>query len=463
MAQDAWDVVIVGAGIAGLSACRTLQRLGVDRVVVVESRARVGGRIHTVDVGGMPLDAGAGWVHGVEGNPLSPLAQSARADLLPTSRGNVWIEPHVSQDVALYCGGRPVPEECQRAACSRFAAMRASVREEALACPDAAAACRPAFARAAQVQQPPLGPMGRAVLRWCEDRTCLWMGQDLEGIRLSEFEDEGLWGDYPGPHAVVAQGAATLAAAAADGLPIRLSTHMDRVSCRGERGVVLTLSSGERLTAAACVLTVPLPVLRRGRPALSPPLAPPAAAALAGAAAARYEKVVLRFERPWWPLDKCWIGALEGSGGDGGAHFPLFLSYWPIKRAPVIVAFATGERAEALARLGSDRARVDAAVRALSAALGRPMSALPPLVSSLVTHWWDDPLACGSYAGFPPGVGEAEVAALAAVHHGRLVLAGDGLHSTHEGSLHGAWLSGQEQASRLVEAVPALRAGRSRL
>lgn len=374
----------------------------------------------------------------------------------------------MSRDVALYSGGRRVPDECQRAACSRFAAMRASVREEALACPDAAADCGDAFARAAQMQRPPLDRLGRAVMRWCEERTCLWMGQDLGGIRLSEFEDEGGWGDFPGPHAVVAQGASALAAAAADGLPVRLSTHVDRVSCSGGRGVVLTLSSGEQLTAAACVVTVPLLVLRRGGPALSPPLAPPAAAALAGAAAARYEKVVLRFERPWWPLDTCWIGAVngdeeEGESGSGALYFPLFLSYWPLKRAPIIVAFATGAKAEALAALGSDVARVDAAIHALSAALGRHVPTLPRLEASYVTHWWDDPLAGGSYAGFPPGIGESEVAALAAVHHGRLVLAGDGLHPTHEGSLHGAWLSGEEQACRLVQAVPNLRAGRPRL
>lgn len=95
MAQDAWDVVVIGAGIAGLSACQTLQRLGVERVLVVESRDRVGGRIQTVDVGGTPLDAGAGWVHGIEGNPIVPLARRARTDLLPTSRGNVWITCHL--------------------------------------------------------------------------------------------------------------------------------------------------------------------------------------------------------------------------------------------------------------------------------------------------------------------------------------------------------------------------------
>ncbi|MEW2078812.1 flavin monoamine oxidase family protein [Streptomyces sp. NPDC013433] len=55
------DVVVVGAGLAGLTAADQLSRAGHD-VVVVEGRDRVGGRIHTVEVAGVPVDAGATWV-----------------------------------------------------------------------------------------------------------------------------------------------------------------------------------------------------------------------------------------------------------------------------------------------------------------------------------------------------------------------------------------------------------------
>lgn len=55
------DVVIVGAGLAGLSAADQLTQAGHD-VLVLEGRDRVGGRIHTVEVAGIPVDAGATWV-----------------------------------------------------------------------------------------------------------------------------------------------------------------------------------------------------------------------------------------------------------------------------------------------------------------------------------------------------------------------------------------------------------------
>jgi monoamine oxidase len=55
------DIVIIGAGLAGLTAADELSRAGHD-VLVVEGRDRVGGRIHTTEVAGVPVDAGATWV-----------------------------------------------------------------------------------------------------------------------------------------------------------------------------------------------------------------------------------------------------------------------------------------------------------------------------------------------------------------------------------------------------------------
>src|SRR5688572_9181043 len=59
------DVLVLGAGMAGLSAARELSHRGV-RVTVLEARARTGGRILTEDVPGWstPVELGAEFVHG---------------------------------------------------------------------------------------------------------------------------------------------------------------------------------------------------------------------------------------------------------------------------------------------------------------------------------------------------------------------------------------------------------------
>ncbi|KAJ3213780.1 hypothetical protein HDU67_002437 [Dinochytrium kinnereticum] len=65
------DVIIIGAGIAGLAAAESLRRAGCSSMIVLEARNRIGGRIYTDDLLGFPIDLGASWIRGVDGNPLS--------------------------------------------------------------------------------------------------------------------------------------------------------------------------------------------------------------------------------------------------------------------------------------------------------------------------------------------------------------------------------------------------------
>ena len=68
------DVAIVGAGAAGIAAARFLQQRG-RSVLLVEALSRVGGRAHSVEIEGLPLDFGCGWLHSAERNPLAALAE----------------------------------------------------------------------------------------------------------------------------------------------------------------------------------------------------------------------------------------------------------------------------------------------------------------------------------------------------------------------------------------------------
>src|SRR4051812_14544344 len=68
------DVVVIGAGAAGLAATRELVRRRVS-VVLLEARHRLGGRAHTEWVApDMPVDLGAGWLHSADGNPFVKVA-----------------------------------------------------------------------------------------------------------------------------------------------------------------------------------------------------------------------------------------------------------------------------------------------------------------------------------------------------------------------------------------------------
>jgi monoamine oxidase len=70
-----YDVVIVGAGLAGLTAAKELLRLK-HTVLILEANDRIGGRAYTADIAGVPIDYGGAWLHGVPTNPLAPLADA---------------------------------------------------------------------------------------------------------------------------------------------------------------------------------------------------------------------------------------------------------------------------------------------------------------------------------------------------------------------------------------------------
>ena len=84
-------VLVVGAGIAGLTVANAMAHAAVD-CVVLEARSRVGGRLHTANLAGFRVDLGGSWMHHPIGNPLRRFAEAVGigcrpADPLPTLSG----------------------------------------------------------------------------------------------------------------------------------------------------------------------------------------------------------------------------------------------------------------------------------------------------------------------------------------------------------------------------------------
>ena len=94
------EVVIIGAGIAGLEAARTLHSKGIS-FVVVEANNRIGGRVHTNnDIFGVPFDMHAHWMSYPSGNPLIKYGKNNGFD--------IYRDPRVSKS---FVGNREATDE----------------------------------------------------------------------------------------------------------------------------------------------------------------------------------------------------------------------------------------------------------------------------------------------------------------------------------------------------------------
>ncbi|MEM9777892.1 MAG: FAD-dependent oxidoreductase, partial [Chloroflexota bacterium] len=81
-------ILVIGAGMAGLAAGRTLQDAGYS-VTILEGRDRIGGRVWTSKLWpDAPMDMGASWIHGIRRNPMTTLADEINAPRLETDYDN---------------------------------------------------------------------------------------------------------------------------------------------------------------------------------------------------------------------------------------------------------------------------------------------------------------------------------------------------------------------------------------
>ena len=281
-------VVVVGAGIAGLTVANALGQAGVD-CVVLEATDRIGGRLHTIDLGGTPVDLGGSWIHHPTGNPLAEFAARAGIDCVPG-------------DPLPTLGGFDLPEErrLSREEVARivdleddFAAALDRLRVEL---PPGASAAQ---ALASYVDTLDLGPhesrRARQELRAVIEADCADAAerQSLRWIWSEEDYGGDLFGDLPSP------GYAAVVDALAGGLDVRTGAEVTTIDLN-PGGVRVECADGTSADASHAVVCVPLGVLKQGRPTFSPSLPDSLAESVDRLGFGRYEKVILGFETAFW-------------------------------------------------------------------------------------------------------------------------------------------------------------------
>lgn len=399
------DVAIVGAGAAGVGAARRLAGSGLS-VVVLEAGRRVGGRAHSVDIAGMPLDLGCGWLHSAERNPWVDIAEGAgfAIDRTPTS----WDEQY--RDL-----GFPAAE--QAAAGAAYDAFVRRLRDDP-----------PASDRAADAL-----PAGGPWNGFIEALSGYINGAGLGTLSVADFlayDDAASEVNWR-----VAAGYGTLVAASLPDVPIRFGAAVRRIDDAG-RDLRLHTSRGT-LRARAAIVTVATTVLASGALRLPPALDDHAHAA-ACLPLGLADKLFLGFDDAAVPADSHLLGNPK-SACTGSYYLRPF-------GRPVIECFLGGAGARALEGAGLDGAAAFA-IDELAALLGNDVR--PRLRLLAGSAWGRADGFGGSYSHALPGHHAAR-GTLRRSWQDRLFFAGEACSQTDFSTAHGALATGIAAADAVL-------------
>ena len=434
--MEQFDIVVVGAGISGLSAARLLVAEG-RRVVVLEARDRVGGRVHSQREGHRITDRGASWIHGIDD---SPVEAAARAFGLPMAEFTVGGYQPDSRPLAYFGpnGERLGADEVQRFADDVRALNVDLVEVIARSAPDATYADVVEEALAARDWD---AERAQRVREYNGRRA-----EEQYGVHMSVLGAHGLDDDtVNGDEVVFPRGYDELATHLADGLDVRFD-HVVTAVAWSAAGVTVTTDHGD-FHGASAVVTLPIGVLQSGDVAITPPLPDSHQRVLGVLASNAFEKVVLRFPEKFWDAEVYGIRQF----GDEGEWWHSWYDLGRIHDEAALLTFAAGPAAVAT-RSWTD----DEIAASTMAQLRRLYGAnIPDPESVVVTRWQDDPFARGSYSYMKPGSVGPDHDALAEPPGGGRHPPGEATWGAQHPTVPGAMLSGHRAAENVLgRAVP---------
>ncbi|WP_244635749.1 flavin monoamine oxidase family protein [Chthonobacter albigriseus] len=405
LTSSAADVVVIGAGAAGIGAGRRLLQAG-RSFVILEARERIGGRAWTERVGGDPIDFGCGWLHSADRNPWVAIAEShgfaidRRPPTWGVQAGGVGFKPGEEQDL--------------QASMGRFFERLEAEDEDG---PD-----RPA----ADLLEPGdrWSPLIDAVNTYVN-------GTELSKTSLRDYvryaDTDVNWRVPDGYGAVVA--------AHGRDLPVLTGCAVTAVDHSGR--TIRVETTGGTVEARAVIVTLPPTLLAAGAVCFTPDL-PDKREAAEGLPLGVADKLFLALDRPE-ELPAGHVFGRTDRAGTGSYHLKPF-------GRPLIEGYFGGTLARDL-EAGGVEAFAAFATDELAGLFGEAIRGRLRVVAA--TAWASDPLARGSYSAALPGRAD-ERARLAAPVDGRLFFAGEATSRHDFSTAHGAYRTGVRAAEEAL-------------
>jgi monoamine oxidase len=397
-------MIIIGAGIAGLSAGQALATAGLQPLIL-EARERIGGRIHTDHCYG-PVELGAEFIHGDRAVTWE-FVRTANLATIP------W-----GDDRRFGIQGAIVPADDPLGA--RVVHLYSAAYSYAGPDLDVAQLIGSLAA--------PNDPAATIALRWLANIE----GADPHRLSALAVAREHALSTNGSSNFHLIDGYDAVTRMLAAGLNVQCASPVQHIAW-SSTGATLTLASGAQHHARRVIITIPLGVLQAEQPAFDPPLPAAKRTAINALAMGQVTKLALWFDRRLWPE----FTVLSTDG--------RIATWWPVETAttPTLMGYTGGPAALDLANLGEAEA-IATALADLEQLLGPDVRRA--CLGGRLAAWSHDPWSRGAYSYTPVGAGAAR-AVLAAPVDDVLFFAGEAsVTNGHVGTVHGAIETGRRAA-----------------
>lgn len=402
------NVLIIGAGAAGLYAAYVLKRLGIP-CTVLEASDRIGGRMGKLEgFADFPIDLGAEWLHGrnsIMGDLATRMGERIyRDDSDEAFWFNGGITDALPQDIAAAFEAEDLPDVSYRT----LAEQRGWL---------------PAYAGIVEGLAGDQGASAQAL-------SAYWSVKEMENWSSGNSDHRFERSFYDLLH---------------DGIAVHVQDHVllntpvERIAW-SSNGVEIRDTNGGIHTAEKCIITAPVTVLREGDISFEPALPAEKTAAFGKLGMGPGMKVFLKFTQRFFRPNLL--------GGSVCAAYQDN-AYGKDGSTPVLMAFPMGEQAAALHALGSDQAIVQALLAELDAMYAGQASA--SFVEAHVQNWTAMPYIRGAYSYSTVGMGDARTVAARPLAD-TLFFAGEAMNTNgHFQTVHGAVETGYRAVNELLE------------
>ncbi|KAL1501375.1 hypothetical protein ABEB36_006705 [Hypothenemus hampei] len=444
------QVVIVGAGLAGLGAAHTLINNGITDFCILEAQSQAGGRIKTIEVEGKPLDLGAQWMHGQnnylyqlarKNNLLSDIVSEEGLGIYVRSNGEI-VDPFTVEKVRFKMG--QLFDQCNKGE-----SVEAYIEQQFSRCMDLNSENKEIFLE---------------LLDWHKrfqiiDNSC----KDLTRLSAKKWNYYVCEDDEA--HSNLTKGYHALLQLLLDPLPkdlIKFNSPVTSIDFIEDSLLQLTIEDSPRVVCDHLILTPSLGVLKSS-PQLTKLLTYQMKQNIEKMGFGAICKIFLFFHENWWgnrkgfqllwtadcPFEEktTWMRHIDGIDE---------VFNWE----NVLIAWVGGDAVEEVERLP------EAEVGKQIIQLLRKFlidDSIPTPYKTIRTRWLNNPFIKGAYCHITPDCDEngSGIEALQEVvkveEIPRILLAGEAVHESHYSTTHGAYESGVAQAQILCDYINSIK------